>query len=99
MKFVVIAVLISLSGCISKQEGLPFFRTAAMNPEWLSSADANAPAMHRVAAFRAIDQTGSIITENSLAGRVTVAQFFFTSCGDVCPTTTRNLQAMLGKLP
>jgi protein SCO1/2 len=98
MKFLV-GALIALVGCVSKEEELPFFRTAAMSPEWLSSADADAPSMHRVAAFNAIDQAGSVITQTSLAGHVTIAHFFFTSCGDVCPTTTRNLQGMLRALP
>ncbi len=88
-----------LSACTQRTEELPFFRTAAMTPEWLTPSDASSPSMHRVAAFRAIDQTGSTITEEAFVGRVTIAHFFFTSCGDVCPTTTHNLHRMLRELP
>jgi len=99
MKYAVVVIAALLSGCGQRIEDLPFFRSAAMTPEWLTTVDASSPSMHRVASFRAIDQTGSTITDKSFAGRVTVAHFFFTSCGDVCPTTTHNLQRMLGELP
>lgn len=74
---------------------LPYIRSAQLTPEWLTDAEAASPTMHHIGAFRMTDQHGQTITEQSLRGRITVAQFFFTKCGDLCPTTTTNLQRLL----
>jgi protein SCO1/2 len=70
---------------------LPFYQTAEMTPEWLAES---APT-HRVAPFRLQDQRDSTITNAQFAGRVTIVHFFFTRCGDVCPTTTTNVARTL----
>ena len=62
-----------------------------MTPEWLGDGEASARSMHHVAPFRLVDQRGQRVTDSSLAGKVTIAHFFFTRCGDVCPTTTNNV--------
>lgn len=38
------------------------------------------------------DQDGALVTERTIAGRVTIANFFYTQCGDICPMTRGNLQ-------
>jgi protein SCO1/2 len=78
---------------------LPYIRSAEMTPEWLSDADASRATMHHVAAFSALNQAGRAVTERALASRVTVVQFFFAQCGDICPTTTANIARLLRELP
>ncbi|HEX3868428.1 MAG TPA: SCO family protein [Gemmatimonadaceae bacterium] len=73
---------------------LPFYRSPTMTPEWLGDREASAPSMHRVADFAALDQRSLNVTQRDLDGRITIVQFFFTKCGDLCPTTTRNLAAV-----
>jgi protein SCO1/2 len=70
-----------------------------MTPEWLNEREAGLPSTHRVAAFQLTDQSGNQVTDKSLAAHVTVAHFFFTKCGDICPTTTRNLARTLEEVP
>jgi len=82
-----------VAGC--GRSKLPFYRTAAMSPEWLGAADASGASMHRVAPFALTDQKGARVTDRSFAGKVSVVHFFFTTCRDVCPTTTRNIAALL----
>jgi protein SCO1/2 len=55
--------------------------------------------MHRVASFRAVDQTGAVLTERALKNRVTIAHFFFTECGDICPVTTGRIKQVLKEVP
>src|SRR5439155_11394424 len=83
--------LVGAMGCSGKRSSLPFYRSAAMTPEWLSDEEADSVHPHRVGAFRAVDQAGAVVTEQALTGKITIAHFFFTQCGDVCPTTTRHL--------
>jgi protein SCO1/2 len=94
-----LALVLSCAACRHNADSLPFYRNAAMTPEWLSRAEATAPTMHRVAEFRMVDQGGRTVTERSLAGHVTLVHFFFTACGDVCPLTTSNLGRVLAGLP
>jgi protein SCO1/2 len=92
--------LVGATGCTGeKVSRLPYYRTAALTPEWLPAGVADGRDMHRVGAFRAVDQAGAVVTERALAGKVTVAHFFFTQCGDVCPSTSRNLARLLRELP
>jgi len=70
---------------------LPFYQTPEMTPEWLTES---APT-HHVAPFRLHDQRDSVITNAAFSNRVTIVHFFFTRCGDVCPTTTANIARTL----
>lgn len=42
-------------------------------------------------AFALVDQAGSIVTSDTLRGRVLVVSFVFTTCGEVCPLITAQL--------
>ena len=44
--------------------------------------------------FRLLDQNGQETTEAVLKGRVTVADFFFTSCPSICIEMTRRMQEL-----
>ena len=45
-----------------------------------------------VKAFRFINQDGDYVTEKQMQGKVTVANFFFTTCTTVCPRMNNNLK-------
>src|SRR6266566_10005789 len=71
--------ILAMSACRNAHDGesdLPYYRSAAMTPEWLSAAEADAPDTHRVAPFHMSDQNGRAVTEGAFAGRVTVVHFF-----------------------
>jgi protein SCO1/2 len=51
----------------------------------------NAP-ISTVKAFRFINEDGATITEKEMKGKVTVANFFFTTCTTVCPRMNNNLK-------
>jgi protein SCO1/2 len=46
---------------------------------------------HQVPDFRLTSQTGATVTQQDLAGKVYVANFFFASCTDVCKKMSANL--------
>jgi protein SCO1/2 len=88
-----VLIAFAMTGC--GRSKVPFYRTAAMTPEWLNVSDANANSMHRVSPFALVDQHGVRVTNASFAGKVSVVSFFFTSCRDVCPTTMRHIAQLL----
>ncbi len=47
---------------------------------------------HTVPDFSGIDQSGDTLNSNDLTNNVFVANFFFASCKDVCPSMNRRLQ-------
>lgn len=47
---------------------------------------------HRVPDFSLTSQTGQIISQQNLQGKIYVANFFFASCKDVCKKMSSNLQ-------
>lgn len=104
MRALVVVCLAVLGSCAGYEwhwgrvSSLPYYRSAALEPEWLSSREARSPAMHRVAPFRMTDQDGATVTERALARHVTIVHFFFTKCGDICPTTRRNIARALDSL-
>jgi protein SCO1/2 len=49
------------------------------------------PVLGDVPAFTLTDATGATVTDQALRGKVWVADFFFTSCPDVCPLLSAHL--------
>lgn len=46
---------------------------------------------HRIAAFTFTDQDGNVITEQTYAGKIYVADFIFLSCPTICPAMNRQM--------
>jgi protein SCO1/2 len=46
---------------------------------------------HTIADFSFVNQNGKTITQKDYEGKVYVADFFFTTCGSICPKMTTNL--------
>jgi protein SCO1/2 len=71
--------------------GLPFYSTTDLTPQWPGNELVNSPAFHRIRPFRFTNQNGRSVTEESFDGKITVINFFFASCGGICPRMTENL--------
>ena len=46
----------------------------------------------RVLPFAFTNQDGKIVTENDVAGKVFVAEYFFTTCKNICPVMNSNMK-------
>lgn len=49
---------------------------------------------HQVKNISLINQLGDTVTLDQLKGKIIVIDFFFTHCGSICPTLTRNMKKM-----
>jgi len=49
---------------------------------------------HHVANFRLVNQLGDTVSLYSLQGKLIVMDYFFTSCGSICPLLTQNMVKM-----
>lgn len=76
------------TGC-KQRPSLPYYNTADFTPVWVKGAAADS--LHRIPGFSLTDQHGHIINEKTFHGKIYIANFFFTSCGSICPSMTKNL--------
>jgi protein SCO1/2 len=70
---------------------LPIFNPADVNPELVDSTVQYISKYHTIADFSFVNQNGKTITQKDYEGKIYVTDFFFTSCGSICPKMTSNL--------
>ncbi|MEM6293403.1 MAG: SCO family protein [Myxococcota bacterium] len=73
---------------------LPFYGDAAFTPHWLEPGSEVVEAFHRIPSFSFTNQAGDEVTDQTFAGKIYVADFFFTTCPGICKSMTKNM-AML----
>lgn len=76
---------------LKPKKTLPLFNPADVNPEMVDSTVQYIKKYHTIADFSFINQNGKKITQKDYEGKIYVADFFFTTCGSICPIMTRNM--------
>lgn len=72
---------------------VPYYNSPDFTPIW--TADKNViDTLHTVGAFSFTDQFGDVVTNKTFAGKIYIADFFFSKCPSVCPKITANMQAL-----
>ena len=85
-------IIISLFySALKPKKTLPIFNPADVNPELVDSTVQYKSKYHTIADFSFINQNGKTITQKDYEGKIYVADFFFTTCGTICPKMTINL--------
>lgn len=88
---------LSLWSCTSEQKAevtaLPYYNTPDFTPQFISTPqEVNSKINHSIAPFSLTDQHGNMITDQTVAGKIHVANFIFTSCGSICPVMTKHMK-------
>ena len=93
--FIVLSVLsviiIWLFYNVLNRKTLPVFTPSMVNPELVDSTIQYVANKHNIANFSFTNQNGKIITQKEYEGKIYVADFFFTTCGTICPMMTDNM--------
>lgn len=63
------------------------------------SADSGLQVLYPAPSFTLTDQDGKPATNTQLLGKPWVADFFFTTCGTLCPLMSAQMQELQGRLP
>jgi protein SCO1/2 len=71
---------------------LPIYNPADVNPELVDSTVQYISKYHTIGNFSFINQNGKTITQKNYEGKIYVADFFFTTCGSICPKMTSNME-------
>lgn len=90
--FVFSVITISLFySALKPAKTLPIYNPSDVNPELVDSTVQYISKYHTIADFSFVNQNGKTITQKDYEGKVYVADFFFTTCGSICPKMTTNL--------
>lgn len=77
---------------LKPQKTLPVYNPADVNPELVDSTVQYVSKYHTIADFSFTNQNGKTITQKDYEGKIYVADFFFTTCGTICPKMTSNME-------
>ena len=86
-----IIVLTLFYSALKPKKTLPIYNPADVNPELVDSTVQYKSKYHSIADFSFINQNGKTITQKDYEGKIYVADFFFTTCGSICPKMSTNL--------
>ena len=70
---------------------LPIFNPVDVNPELVDSTVQYISKYHTITDFSFTNKNGKTITQKDYEGKIYVVDFFFTTCGSICPKMTTNL--------
>lgn len=79
---------------VTEEETLPFFNQPDWTPEWINTTDSAYGNVHRIPSFSFTDQEGNKITEQTIEGKIYVANFFFAKCNNICPKMMGNMKKL-----
>jgi len=93
-------LLVTSIGCEEHTKGesrtaiLPYYNEGTFTPKWLYPGTEAVQNFHQIPAFALKNQEGELISEKSVAGKIYIADFFFTSCPGICPKMTANMSVL-----
>ena len=72
-------------------ETLPIYQPAEVNEKLVDSSVIHVSKYHKISDFELINQNRQKITQEFYYNKIYVADFFFTTCQDICPIMTKNM--------
>ncbi|MCP2026347.1 protein SCO1/2 [Flavobacterium sp. HSC-32F16] len=96
-KFFIVLIVFSIVtislfySALKPQKTLPIYNPSDVNPELVDSTIQYKSKYHTIADFSFVNQNGDTITQKDYEGKIYVADFFFTTCGSICPKMSTNL--------
>ena len=93
------AIAITLFYTILKPvETLPIYQPAEVNEKLVDSSVIHVSKYHKISDFELTNQNGLKITQEYYNNKIYVADFFFTTCQDICPIMTKNMYKLQEEL-
>lgn len=90
--FLLAGLAIILASCKSNtKNALPILGNREPVSKTVDGKQVTDTVYQTIPAFKFVNQYGDSITEKNLAGKIYVADFFFTSCPSICPVMHRNM--------
>ena len=77
---------------------LPIYQPAEVNEKLVDSSIIHVAKYHKISDFKLTNQNGKEITQANYKDKIYVADFFFTTCQDICPVMTKNMYQLQEEL-
>ena len=85
-----------ITACMSEHntglQSLPYYNKADFTAIWPADQNLSIDTIHKVQSFSFTDQNNQIINNQTVSGKIYVANFFFTACGGICPKMIDNMK-------
>lgn len=91
-RIVFLGVSVLLFSCGRDENRLPYYNTPDFSPQFISESEARRKINHQIGDFSFIDQHNQAVSQKNVEGKIHVANFFFTSCGLICPRMTSHMK-------
>ncbi len=69
----------------------PIYHPSQLDPRLVDRSVLAQQGEHHIKPFRLIDQNGDSVFLSNVEGKVVLADFFFTTCGTICPKMSRQM--------
>ena len=79
-------------------EVLPIYQPAEVNEKLVDSSIIHVAKYHKISDFKLTNQNGKEITQANYKDKIYVADFFFTTCQDICPVMTKSMYQLQEEL-
>ncbi len=79
-------------------ELLPIYQPAEVNEKLVDSSIIHVAKYHKISNFKLTNQNGKEITQANYKDKIYVADFFFTTCQDICPVMSKNMYKLQEEL-
>ena len=84
-------IIVLMYQALQPEKRLPIYQPSMVNPELVDSTLVYVKKYHTIADFELVNQNGDTITQETYAGKIYIADFFFTTCPTICPVMTANM--------
>lgn len=75
-----------------KEEALPIYNPIDLDPEVVDPELLRVGRGHTIGSFTFTNQEEKTITQKEVEGKVYVVEYFFTTCGTICPVMNKQMQ-------
>ena len=75
-----------------KEKPLPIINPIDVNEEMVDPELLRIGFGHHIGAFRFLNQNGKWITDREMKGKISVVEYFFTTCKSICPIMNQQMQ-------
>ena len=79
-------------------EVLPIYQPAEVNDKLVDSSIIHVAKYHKISDFKLTNQNGKEITQANYKDKIYVADFFITTCQDICPVMSKNMYQLQEEL-
>ena len=98
-KSLVISLFASLTACQSedKVSSIPYYNSPDFSPQFLDKVEAKGRIKHHIDHFYLKDHHGKTFSQDHVKGKIHLAQFIFTRCGNICPEMISQMKIVAKK--